>query len=742
MQLQGRATTVLCLFSPLFGIVFTAQVGLASPLSSLLSSLEDQPAEERLVLLREKFLHRANQNDMEEKRLLFLLGYYHFSLKEYAMSALYFHTLIRKDYPVLADYAHYYLAESLFALDRLEPALVIYQRLVSQFPASRLVRPARFRIATIAQAQKELAQALFLYTAYLQAYPEDERYGEILYRRGIIYQELGKNTEAVREWRRLWIHNPADPFAEQARNAEEQLRKTTPVPPPSPDQLYTRSNILFKAYRFQEALEGYQELLEQMSAPAWRAKLLYQIAWCYYRLWQNEQAIAAFHQFLQEFPDHPQALEAEYTLGKLYLRLEQPKSFLTVSRKLLQDSPRSTYAPRLLYLLGNFYEEHKAYQEALQYFEQLLTRFPQHELVEDTLWHMGWTYYLLTQYPQAIQTWERLARSYPKSKYLLDVIYWQGRAAAKMQQWSQAVNLFRQIRTQYPQTFYAQQIDVYLKEIAAVYPAATPLLKKAGKNPGHGLERRWPDQLVISSPKIQELWTLHLFKEAAVEMALATPPPEDRLLYYFQTAVAFYRGGEEGKAARELRRHFWDALSTEDETLPPIFWYIAYPLRFSTGKEELSFPPNLDPRLVAAVILAESLWNAEARSPAGAIGLMQIMPHTGKRLAQDLGLDFPSEEILSNQRINLSLGVHYLHQLLQQFDYQLIPAIASYNAGEDRVATWWERWQHLESDEFITNIPFFETRRYVQKVLAYYQIYQHIYPKPFPDTMAEQKEVE
>ncbi|RMF85281.1 MAG: lytic transglycosylase domain-containing protein, partial [Nitrospinota bacterium] len=191
---------------------------------------------------------------------------------------------------------------------------------------------------------------------------------------------------------------------------------------------------------------------------------------------------------------------------------------------------------------------------------------------------------------------------------------------------------------------------------------------------------------------------------------------------------AWYRAGEEGKAARLLRQHFWDLLISEDPALPPLFWQIAYPFPFGDRGQSLSLPPHLDPRLVAAIISAESLWEPDIRSPAGAIGLMQIMPRTGKRLAQELGIDFPSADVLYDPHINLSIGVYYLRQLLTRFHNRIVPAIASYNAGEWRVAKWWERWHGLEEDEFITNIPFWETRRYVQKVLAYYQIYQRLYP--------------
>jgi soluble lytic murein transglycosylase len=125
--------------------------------------------------------------------------------------------------------------------------------------------------------------------------------------------------------------------------------------------------------------------------------------------------------------------------------------------------------------------------------------------------------------------------------------------------------------------------------------------------------------------------------------------------------------------------------------------------------------------------MAESDWNPRAFSRVGARGLMQLMPDTGRRLAGSLGVTVTSDDQLFDPTLNLRLGVAYLGELRRRFEGRLTLVLASYNAGEDEVSKWWARRAGDDIEEFIANIPFRETRRYVQRVYVYYAEYQRVY---------------
>ncbi|TBU93389.1 transglycosylase SLT domain-containing protein [Phytopseudomonas dryadis] len=126
---------------------------------------------------------------------------------------------------------------------------------------------------------------------------------------------------------------------------------------------------------------------------------------------------------------------------------------------------------------------------------------------------------------------------------------------------------------------------------------------------------------------------------------------------------------------------------------------------------------------VFAITRQESAFMADAKSHAGAMGLMQVMPATAKETARKFGipLNNPNNALLPS--VNIQLGAAYLSQIYGQFNGNRVLASAAYNAGPGRVRQWLRGADHLSYDVWVENIPFNETRQYVQNVLSYAVIY-------------------
>lgn len=137
---------------------------------------------------------------------------------------------------------------------------------------------------------------------------------------------------------------------------------------------------------------------------------------------------------------------------------------------------------------------------------------------------------------------------------------------------------------------------------------------------------------------------------------------------------------------------------------------------------------DLDPRLVAAVIRVESKYRASALSPKGAAGLMQIMPDTGTWIAQQMHLDEFLLEHLQDPVVNIRLGTWYLADLHREFDGDLTLVLAAYNGGRGKVREWLASEQWAGGYHQIAQIPFKETRDFVQRVVLNYHLYCEIYP--------------
>lgn len=136
---------------------------------------------------------------------------------------------------------------------------------------------------------------------------------------------------------------------------------------------------------------------------------------------------------------------------------------------------------------------------------------------------------------------------------------------------------------------------------------------------------------------------------------------------------------------------------------------------------------GVDPYLVFSIIRVESRFKHNARSRAGATGLMQIMPETGEWIAHKMKLEGYDPELLTDPEYNIRMGTWYLADLSREFDGRLPLVIAAYNAGRGNVRQWLlsETWDG--TTEGLKNVPFPETRSYVRNVLKTYRIYQAVY---------------
>jgi soluble lytic murein transglycosylase len=134
---------------------------------------------------------------------------------------------------------------------------------------------------------------------------------------------------------------------------------------------------------------------------------------------------------------------------------------------------------------------------------------------------------------------------------------------------------------------------------------------------------------------------------------------------------------------------------------------------------------NLDPDLLFAVMRVESVYQRRIISHAGAIGLMQIMPRTGRLIADKLGQREMTATDLLDPRTNLQFSAWYLSSLINRMEGRLPLAIASYNGGPHNVRAWIRSTgTHVPLDAFLERIPFKETKRYVRRVLDYYGSYK------------------
>ncbi|MBI3329770.1 MAG: tetratricopeptide repeat protein [Nitrospinae bacterium] len=665
-----------------------------------------------------------------QRRLPFLLGYLSFQTGDSSEAVRHLQDA-GEIYPELQDYTVWYLGQALVHLGRMQQAQVAFQRLLDAYPDSVHRREALFKAAETSAQAGELSRAMDLYAGYQREFPQATRHGEVHLRLGMLQRDMGDLEGALREWRHLWLEHPEDAAASMVPDLERTLPPTFAVPPVLSERLYQRAERLYRLHRHREALRGFELARAATPERDIPAELLYPIGMAQYHAWENHAAVATFQQLLERAPRASLAPAARLMLARLHLRLEADERFLDTARTLMARFPGSKQAEEVRYLVGHFHRNRGRDQEAMQVFQQVAQRGHRSEFADDAWWYLGWIRYGLGQYQRAAQTWGKLLNTFPASTLGPDALYWQGRALERLGRRGEARSRYERLQASSRQTYYGYLAAARLTGLSP-WPWEARMLGRQGEAVGRAPSVPDPFPLVSSDAHAlrgAELWAMRLFGEAGEELQAAPVDGAQALRFEWLAAQAFHWAGEHHRSRTILRRHVGTAWPRGIGPSAGEMREMTYPLSALQRLED-SVLDGLDPRFVGALIVAESDWNPRAFSGVGARGLMQLMPDTGRRLAQDLGISLTSEDQLFNPSLNLRLGIAYVRALLQRFDRQLPLAIASYNAGEQEVGKWWAKRGDRDVEEFIANIPFRETRRYVQRVFVYYATYQTIYRGP------------
>lgn len=199
---------------------------------------------------------------------------------------------------------------------------------------------------------------------------------------------------------------------------------------------------------------------------------------------------------------------------------------------------------------------------------------------------------------------------------------------------------------------------------------------------------------------------------------------------YLQSLMAEYlKAGDYFRSATIADSVFETERVQQGMTGNPALWSFAFPQAYAryviADGKKFGVPTSL----VWSIMRGESGFREDIHSSAGAMGLMQLIPPTAKKMAQSAGIDDFNSQMLLTADTNIILGTKYLKRLDSVMKQNLPLIIASYNAGPHHVQGWLKDFGDLDFDEFIEHIPYVETRNYVKKVMRNYFVYESLYNK-------------
>jgi len=404
------------------------------------------------------------------------------------------------------------------------------------------------------------------------------------------------------------------------------------------------------------------------------------------------------------------AREAVYQGAVSLARIGLADSALATLRRLTSAADSETVvAPKGLFLAGDLRWRAGDSAGARTTWLDLMHRYPRDEsagragfLAALVLWEAG-------KVAEAAAEWRQV--------HLLDggpnglaAGYWAGRAYDRLGQGPLAHGLWQSVMARDSLSYYAMA-SARRMGVASWTPVAAADHFRAYTDLDH------------TETRLALLRALDMTEELGWERAnlmTETTASAERLL---ASADLLRRDGQPSAAAALGRRALRAGAPADTRT-----YRLIYPLLHADALREQASAAGLDPNVVAALIRQESNWEPKARSRVGALGLMQVMPATGRELAKALGIRRWSTDQLLDPATNIRLGTQYLAAALRRFEGDLPRALAAYNAGPSRVGTWATGAAASDPELFVERITITETRDYVRIVQRNLALYRALYP--------------
>ncbi|HEY3197762.1 MAG TPA: transglycosylase SLT domain-containing protein, partial [Nitrospirales bacterium] len=415
--------------------------------------------------------------------------------------------------------------------------------------------------------------------------------------------------------------------------------------------------------------------------------------------------------------------DAALSLARVYLRQGQEEPLMALASEVDAGLLSGELKAKFLMLLAAAYVDRARNEMAISTYRRVAEVTGVGSTASDALWQIGWLHYKEGRYADAVRLFDesRLQRGLSG----VQALYWKARSLEKMGQPQKAMQTFQSVCSEAPNSYYCQigRTRIGGAEITGSESAGANLLTS--------MEAAEPqDHALTTDTHYQRATELRLIgwqREAADELAtLISRVGQDRG-GALSLARLFTSTGEYHQALSLVRAHFADVIERGGAAVGQGFWQMAYPGGYFPVIRALPVNQGVDANLVTAVIREESAYNPGAVSIAGALGLMQVMPQTGQKIAAQLDPQAFDRERLFEPCYNIRFGSWYLRHLTEKFGNNLAHIIAAYNAGPDVVSKWVQQAGNKEQDEFIELIPYTETRNYVKKVLRSYGEYKRIY---------------
>jgi len=624
----------------------------------------------------------------------------------------------------LGDYVAYYLGTCYLQTGHQAEGLAALANFSTTYPDSLLIRDTHLTYASALLSEGRAAEA-----AEAAELLEKDRLparSDIEFALGRTYATLGQTTKAADALANVYYNMPT---AAEADAAYTELKRLPSAPPPTPSQLKTRADLLMKAKRYNDAVDEYRELAIHANPEARPAAEL-ALADALYRSGQNREAEAELITLPGATAD--QNAQRLFILEEVAWASNENETFYRTVDELRQTGPTSPWLEQALLSVANLHLVHHEYDQALDAFRELQQRFPTGSRASYAHWKAAWLTLRFGRNEDAKKQFDEQIGMYPAGNETSAALYWRARLAEEDNQPAMARAYYQKLSDRYRNYYYAELGRERLQKLPQVAdpPGQYALLD-------HIPPLEHGDKVTLSEPPSDDL---HLQKaellgngglvDFAVRELQAAASADGGNWGPAETAQLYTDTGHYDRAIEVMKHSVPSYFAVDIPTLPRAYWNALFPRPYWSDLKRFSLSNGLDPYLVASLIRQESEFNPLAVSRANAVGLMQLLPKTGKVVAHQESLKHYNATELFTPAVNLQLGTRYFRGMVDKFGGSFEHALAAYNAGSDRVEEWMGQGPYRDSPEFVESIPFTETREYVQAILRNAAVYKQLYGAP------------
>jgi soluble lytic murein transglycosylase len=573
-------------------------------------------------------------------------------------------SIAEREFPLLGDYATLWLSDAYHEIGNHGEALETIRTLLKKYPDSPLQKKARIReIIEAEEVSAENIQQMF--ESFLKDYPKDTEM-KYAYAKWLKKDNVNVAKSVLRE-----ICIGAGYLSEQACNELSPTDIRT-------GDLIGRATNLMSLMDFKVAESVLRSALEKDDGSL-KNEILKSLG---FSLFKQKR-------YLEAADMYEKANEGFWKAYSLY-RAGGKETFVSALVELQKIGDKR--ASLLLIAVASDKRRDGEIEEALKTYQNIIEQYPQE--AEDALWGIGWTHFLTREYEKAADVFTKLYENNNNTRYL----YWKARSLEASGK--DAQDLYHTLKKK-ERDFYSAMS--YIRTGGCLEKSHACESRKSFK---HAISLKGSTLKPKKFDRVEVLFELGLSREAFLELihtSKATTSIED-LLYI-------------GSKLQDIGEYRYLINLTERLPSAESLHHLYYPHAYWDIVEVTSQKHGVDPLLVLSVMREESTFDPNAKSAAGALGLMQLMPQTAFRLDGNLQLGITNLSHICNIKNNIHLGTYYLSILIKEFGSYAY-ALAAYNAGEEKVKKWIQKGDYKSIDEFIEDIPYSETRNYVKRIMT------------------------